>query len=110
LIEEILLKTRSKCVVIDPNSDFRSVNEVVEKSVWDCAKYNPIKRNGKLPCEKTRDEFFNKWKRISKSIYTNADEWNTAFEDIRLWWPALSFDIIAEDEDSYLRRQLYHLS
>jgi hypothetical protein len=50
LIEEILLRTRSKLLVFDPNADFRKVDQIVEGEWWTSkVGYDPEVRRGFLP-------------------------------------------------------------
>src|SRR5687768_10895957 len=51
LIEEILIQTKSRCLILDPNADFRKVHETEDESLWKEARYNRQKRRGKLPHE-----------------------------------------------------------
>ena len=110
-IEEILLKTKSRCVILDPNSDFRMVHGV-ENRIWEKAKYDQKSRRGKLPDEKSCEEFSKKWEIIPKYTYIHtqyeAQSDMTQFKDLRLWWPNIASNIIAQDDDPYLRSQLYH--
>jgi hypothetical protein len=41
IVEELLLKTKSRVLVFDPNADFRKISEVIGPDGWkDKAKYN----------------------------------------------------------------------
>src|SRR5688572_18082629 len=51
LVEEILLNTKAKVLVFDPNGDFRMVNQPQPASVWEKARYDPATRRGFLPTE-----------------------------------------------------------
>src|ERR1700757_4339674 len=39
LIEEILTNTRARCVILDPNGDFRQVHHVQPSKEWTEARY-----------------------------------------------------------------------
>ena len=54
IIEEILLNTKARCIVLDPNADFRRINEVEDIKLWKDALYNIRQHSGKLTHEKKR--------------------------------------------------------
>src|SRR5256885_1572287 len=51
LVEELLLASRARCIVFDPNADFRRVAEVVGNERWVEANYNMEAQSGFLPHE-----------------------------------------------------------
>ena len=57
LIEELTLKTKARCVILDPNADFRRISEVVDGARWKGVKFDFQNSRGFLPHE------------ISKSIF-----------------------------------------
>jgi hypothetical protein len=61
LIEELMLQTRSRCVVFDPNADFRKVYEPKLAKLWEKAAYDPPNRCDGLPHEASREEFATRW-------------------------------------------------
>lgn len=109
LIEEISTKTKCRCVIIDPNADFRNINKVENETLWTDAKYDQDTRRGKLPHEKDRETFFKQWSEISIQI-------NGAFgknvtsprKNLKLWWPSVSIELITEDVDPILKNEIYH--
>lgn len=42
LIEELLLHTRAKCVIFDPNADFGRVDTVQDAGMWTHAAYDRV--------------------------------------------------------------------
>jgi hypothetical protein len=113
LIEEIVLKTRARCIIFDPNADFRKFDEVEKDGLWKKAKYDLLTRRGKLPHEGSQSEFKEKWSLISKlmksrSMDSRGSESNTKREQLKLRWTSVSVDFFADDADSALRSELYH--
>lgn len=108
LIEEIILRTRARCVIFDPNADYRRIYEVEDESLWKSAGFNQIERRGKLPHESSRDEFASRWERIPTVIRMGGGANGDNCEPIKLWWPSLSMDFFSEDVDPMLRSDLYH--
>ena len=114
LIEEIILQTRARCVILDPNADFRKISDVESANLWEGAKYNPVERRGKLPHEAFREEFSNKWQQVQIRVRTGTSAGrsittsNDNYEQLKLWWPSLAMAFLAEDLDPMLRSDLYH--
>ncbi len=109
LIEEILLETQARCVIIDPNSDFRKMYEIRNASFWRNAKYETATRNGILPHESSREEFAARWSAVSLRIRTGSTRQFRHSERLRLWWPSISVEFLAEELDPMLRSDLYHI-
>lgn len=111
LVEEIIIRTKSRCIILDPNADFRRVHDVEDLSLWTAAHYDRQKRRGKLPNEKTRSDFADLWPRSNIRIRTRAGGGavlRVPYESLQLSWPSLSMDVLAEDIDPMLRTDLYH--
>lgn len=109
LIEEIMLQTSANCLIFDPNADFRRVHEPEKASLWTSAKYDPLKRKGKLPHEASLEEFESRWSsQIHVRIRTSDGTTNRPYEPIQIWWPSLSMEFLAEDLDPMLHSDLYH--
>lgn len=108
LIEEIILKTKSRCVIFDPNADFRIITDVIDEKYWTEAKYDHKKGRGKLPHEKNRDEFYSQWSSKSKRIFVGPMVNDKEFTQLQISLPSLSIDFFAEDVDSMMRSELYH--
>jgi hypothetical protein len=109
LIEELMLQTRSRCVVFDPNADFRKVYEPKLAKLWEKAAYDPPNRCDGLPHEASREEFATRWSKVQIRIKTGVGKQDANFQPLQLWWPSLSMEILAEDVDPLLRTDLYHL-
>lgn len=109
LVEEIFTQTRARCVILDPNADFRRVHEVEEPSLWHAPTYDRQRRRGRLTHEKTRSAFSARWTKRHMCIRTQTIAAAAApYETLQVSWPALSMDVIAEDIDPMLRSDLYH--
>jgi GTPase SAR1 family protein len=117
ILEELLLKTRSRIVIFDPNSDFRRIGDVVAPKFWtqkaspkekEGYGYDRDKRRGFLPDEISRDVFEEKWKAISKlvlSMLPGAGEYN---QKLKIDWPNISVDILMDELDPTLQTEVKH--
>jgi hypothetical protein len=110
LIEEIIVRSKARCVILDPNADFRRVHEVEDASLWTAAAYDRNRRRGKLPHESTQDDFLKLWHKIPIRIRTGERDnpLTDPYERLQVSWPSLSMDVLAEDIDPMLRSDLYH--
>ena len=108
LIEEILLMSRSRVVILDPNSDFRKFNLTVGSDKWSQAKYDLIAKEGALPHESNQREFKQRWTDISKRIYSAQSESRRQFVPFQVDWLNFSIDWFADDADFTFRGQLQH--
>lgn len=107
LIEEIVSKTEARCLVFDPNSDFRRIFSVVPKEKWETAHYNSkAERDGFLATEKSRAEFLAQWPADSITVRLVAPTHKHPFAPIGLAWPDVSMRLLAEDLHPSLRGQL----
>jgi DNA helicase HerA-like ATPase len=107
LIEEVALRTRARCLILDPNADFRKISQVEDDALWDAARYDVERRRGKLPHEAVRTGFEPLWSRVSVRVRTNqAADGPEPYERLRIWWPALAVAFLAEDLDPMLRGEL----
>src|SRR5580698_7262792 len=70
LIEEVLLRTRAKCIIFDPNADFSRISDVADESLWTNAGYDVRKGRGKLPHENSRSDFEKEWRKVSVRVWT----------------------------------------
>jgi hypothetical protein len=116
-IEEILLKTKSRILILDPNSDFRRISETVPPDKWIKPKYDLKKRIGFLPDEPSREAFMARWgaikkiihsKRIEKDDSKSIEKDNSAFKLLQFNWLRLSMELLAEDISSELQNELRH--
>ena len=110
LMEELLTQTRARCLVLDPNSDFRRAHELKPEGLWKEAGYDPATRRGLLPHESTRTQFQKAWSRVRVRILggDSLQELGPPAEPVRLWWPSLSVDFLAEDLTPIERSELFH--
>ncbi|MBU0692630.1 DUF87 domain-containing protein [bacterium] len=104
LIEEILTKTKSKCVVLDSNGDFTKIDKV-KFDLWEKAEYDIKKSEGELPTESSRDEFARIWSQIYKSVKSAGVTTNKAYE---IWLPDVQLSLIHSDGESELFAELEH--
>lgn len=108
LVEEILLRTKSRCIILDPNADFRRVHEVESSDLWRKARYNTHSRKGRLPHESSRNDFQRHWSNIPMRIKSAAFEDDSHYQQLKLNWTSVSVEFLAEDVDPILRSGLYH--
>jgi Helicase HerA, central domain len=109
LIEELVLQTRARCLILDPNADFWKVHEIEAPKLWTEAAYDAEKGIGKLPHESRRQDFASAWADVSKRILTaRATSDETPYERLQVWWPDLSVELLAEDLDPIERSAVYH--
>lgn len=109
LIEEIVLRTNSRCVILDPNADFRRIREIEDEDLWKNAAYDPPNNRFKLPHEASRKDFETLWNQVSIRVRTGGvPERHPGHEQFRFWWPSLSVEFLAEELDPMLRSELYH--
>ncbi len=112
LMEEILVATKARCVIFDPNADFRKAYEPQDDSFWAQAGYSPVTREGRLPHEASRNEFDDRWAPISKVILVGpyGGPWPPPYyASVRVGWPDVSADLIGEGFPPATRSELYHL-
>ena len=108
LIEEMLMATKARALILDPNSDFRKVKEVQSPALWTDAEYDRSKKKGKLPHEKSQDEFRDVWSGILMRVRTGIRT-GSGPEVLQVRWLSLSMDFLAEDVmDPMLRADLYN--
>jgi hypothetical protein len=109
LIEELMLRTKSHCIILDPNADFRQIDKVEDETLWSEARYDSIKHRGRLPHESSRKEFEEQWSNVAIRIRGRSDSGLRGnHEQLTLWWPALSVEFLGEDLKPMLRSDLYH--
>lgn len=107
LVEELLLRTKARCVILDPNADFRRANSSAPDELWDQASYDRTKLCGKLPHEISRKKFATKWSSLKIEILSLRRR-GRAQRALKLWWPSLDAELLGEDLDPMLRTELYH--
>ena len=117
LLEELMMNTKAYCVVLDPNADFRRVHQPDSANSW-TTSYDPSTRTGKLHTEKSQADFAKIWKRVTIQIETarvptsetESGEVKTDdhYQELKIWWPSISEEILAEDTNPVMRAELYH--
>jgi hypothetical protein len=114
LIEEILIHTRARCVILDPNADFRFFHALEPQSLWRNARYDRQARTGKLPHERSRTPFARDWRRISKRIRLGPHgalrdrDQNSPYSNLRILLRDLSADFLLDETEPSLRHEIYH--
>jgi hypothetical protein len=107
-VEELILKTQARCLIIDPNSDLKNVSDI-DTDVWTKAAYNPLKRTGKLPHEPTSEDFASPWTKFVKRIYTGPGQPPSHNQElIQILWTNVEFNFIAGNIEPLFRNRLYH--
>jgi predicted RNA-binding protein YlxR (DUF448 family) len=103
LIEEIMIKSKARCLILDPNGDFRRINEIDEE-LWSSnqvltKKYDTKTGMGKLTLE-TRNEFVEKWRSVIDEfvIKTNRAPKEPKDEELRIWWPSISLEFLIQSD------------
>lgn len=108
LLEEIIVKTKSNLVIIDPNSDFRRFHEIEDESLWSKAKYDRQLRMGKLPHEARKEDFVNKWPGKDIAVLSTNFSEQKNYEKLSVSLTELSVDFMAEDIDPLLKSDFIH--
>jgi hypothetical protein len=119
LLEEIILNTRARCVVLDPNADFQKVYEVTDRDHWK-EKYDGESGSGRLFDERSQRHFKARWSpqvksirilgEISRKTYSVSGTKTVSknHQPLRLSWPSLSMDFLAEEVDPMQQSDLHH--
>lgn len=113
LLEEILLRTKCRVVVFDPNSDFRRFSEEVEPSKWKTAKFDPEekeKKAGYLPHETTRAPFTRRWRGLvlPVRVYTTERGGGSGTTPIQINWLDFPIDWFSDDTDPAFQSEMRH--
>ena len=114
LVEEILIHTRCRCVILDPNADFRFANIVESTDLWTKARYDSNSRSGKLPHERDRDAFQVDWNRVGVAVRlgpaAGPEDSNdrSAYKPLRLHIRNFSAELLLDEVEEELRHQIYH--
>jgi len=109
LVEELLLHTKGRCLVFDPNGDFYLAHKVKE-DVWkdEDPKYDKEKGMGLLSHEENGEEFKKKWNGIEKRIRTTSPRNDTPDEVLKIWWPSISAEFLSEGLNVFERSKIFH--
>jgi hypothetical protein len=108
LIEELLIRTKCRCLIFDPNGDFSRMDQINEY-VWQERSYDLRSGSGLLSHD-TKNAFLSSWGGIQKQVRTRRPPGNGSInERLDVWWPGLSNDLLAEVFDDPMKRsELYH--
>jgi hypothetical protein len=106
LLEEILLRTKSRVVIFDPNSDFRRFSEIEPTTKWGKLKGESVS----YPHEKTRRPFFERWKSVTEKmrLYVGAHEQGVGLTRIQFDWLEFSIDWFTDDTDPAFQSEMRH--
>lgn len=109
LIEEIVLKTKARCLILDPNADFKRINTIKSKAIWENATLNFEGSDlHVLPPEDSFQEFTQNWPvsqiRIRSAAFQEFE--NSTIHSLKLWWPWISIDFLTENLDAYHQAEL----
>jgi Helicase HerA, central domain len=113
LVEEILLKTRCRILVLDPNSDFRAIAEPKDAKYWTDPKYryDRVKRKGFLADERTQADFLSRWNKVTTLLHGRSPDTPRKkgnFRPLQLDWRNFPVDVLAEETAPALRDALQH--
>jgi type II secretory pathway predicted ATPase ExeA len=109
LLEEILLATKSRCIILDPNSDFSTFNLPTNK--WrDFNRYDATTDSGFLTQEDRFGEFSKAWRRISMEIQSsNTHSRSKIIKPIDVAIENMSADFLLQDLNAIDRSTLFHV-
>jgi uncharacterized protein DUF87 len=112
LIEEIMIKSKARCLVLDPNGDFRKINEI-DRDLWSSSqalkqKYDIKSGMGKLTLE-SEDEFTKNWKRVVDGfvLKTNRAPKEVKDEELKIWWPTVSLEFLIQSDNPRIT-EMFH--
>jgi hypothetical protein len=104
LVEEIMIKSKARCLILDPNGDFRKINKIDEE-LWRpnqllAKKYDIKTGKGKLTLE-TKDKFAEKWAPVMDDfiIKTNRVPKEPDAEELKVWWPSVSLEFLIQSDN-----------
>jgi Predicted ATPase len=104
LVEEIMIKSKARCLILDPNGDFRKIYKIDEE-LWRpnqplVKKYDIKTGKGKLTLE-TKDKFAEKWAPVMDDfiIKTNRVPKESNAEELKVWWPSISLEFLIQGDN-----------
>ena len=98
LIEEILLRTKAKCLIFDPNADFRRVNQIESNLLWTKPADRGGEKLGQFTHEKDRHVFAKHWEEMKIRVLTGrGGQLGPDTEPLQLWWPMIPAQLLARD-------------
>jgi DNA helicase HerA-like ATPase len=107
LLEEIVIRTKCRCIVFDPNADFRRINEI-DREVWTAPDYKSDGPSSPLPHERNGDEFATRWGARPKRVlqYIADDDAPFPIERLTLRLTDIAGDFLAADLPSQMRSEI----
>lgn len=105
LIEELVLKTQSRCLVLDPNSDYRSLADIDEKPWKKPIAYTPSSRFGWLPTESSKEECQALWEQCR--VLVRSARAPDGRRSLLINWPLLPGEALSRELPAP-RRGLLH--
>ena len=108
LIEELLMRTKCRCLIFDPDGDFSRMDQVNE-DVWQETIYD-LRSGNALLSHDTKNAFLSSWGGIQKRVRTHRPLSSGSIgQHLDIWWPGLSIDMLEEVfVDPMKRSELYH--
>jgi hypothetical protein len=113
LVEEIMIKSKAKCLILDTNGDFRNINKIDEQ-LWNpnqslLKKYDIKTGKGKLTLE-TKDKFAEKWGAVIGDfiIKTNRLPKEPNADELKVWWPSISLDFLIQSDNNPRSTEMFH--
>lgn len=100
LVEEILLKTKGRCLILDPNADFGRIG-IVNERIW-AEPYNPAKRTGYCPTEVSAREFQDRWRRIPQLVLSARPR--SGQEPLTISWVSVPPEALSTNLESPLQQ------
>lgn len=117
LIEELLVQTRARCIIFDPNADFRNIHTVRDPAAWERAQYDPSKKRGWLPYD-SHTSFQAQWARVSIGVYFGPDDGGAMRQaqggarlrdrEFQIWWPDVDAGILTDELDVFAQSEIHH--
>ena len=113
LVEEIMIKSKARCLILDTNGDFRKINKIDEE-LWRpnqplTKKYDIKTGKGKLTLE-SRDKFAEKWDPVIDDfiIKTNRIPKEPNTEELKVWWPSISLEFLIQSDNNPRSTEMFH--
>ena len=113
LIEEIIIKSKSRCLILDPNGDFRKISEI-DDDLWNnnqplSEKYDIKTGIGKLTLE-SEEDFAKTWRHSVQDfcIKTNRVPKESGDQELKIWWPSVSLEFLIQENDPRTTTEMFH--
>ena len=114
LIEELMIKSKARCLILDPNGDFRKINKI-DRSLWSnnsnktLKNYDSKSGKGKFTLE-SMDEFAALWQIVlgDLTIRSNRVTTESNYQKLKIWWPLISLDFLTEGLNPKTRNEMFH--